>query len=519
VLLLRLLLLFFVVALPLSVVESASAAPPSTITPLDSWVYPALDKLSGLGLIQTTFQGTRPYTRNEVARQINEGLTRLTLIDSPQIGRELLFRLERDYCTELRALEHPERPASSYFVPLREFSAQYRYQEGRDVAIVGAGVVAAQFPLNVNNDGISYSEHNNAQLTFSADTRLGSFGLLSLRPQLLIVDNGRKKASTDVSLRNGRVATQLGAFEISLGRQSLWWGPGRHGALVLSNNAQPLDMLRITNPSPIRLPWFLKYLGRFKLDLFWSRLEAERVVPKPYFSGVRMALQPVDWFTLGASRGIMFGGEGRPGVGGADFLTIISGKNLSGGEDTSNSVAAVDFRLKFPFMWGVEFYGEAGGEDEAGGWLANSARLAGFYFPRIEPSGRLSLRLEYADLSHIDDNSPMWYRHGIYRSGYTYEGKLLGHHAGGGTNDYFAELVCFLPGESKVVLSYNYERRGSDRPIQEKHHQGVVEIGKTVGRFLSLSLDGRINKINNSGFVDGAGRTDWLVTVGGAIFF
>src|SRR5262249_40005191 len=44
----------------------------SPFVPLDSWVYPALDRLAALGYIKTQFLGLRPWTRAECLRQIEE---------------------------------------------------------------------------------------------------------------------------------------------------------------------------------------------------------------------------------------------------------------------------------------------------------------------------------------------------------------------------------------------------------------------------------------------------------------
>ena len=40
--------------------------------PQDSWVYPALDRLAGFGLIDSGFAGMRPWTRRECARLLSE---------------------------------------------------------------------------------------------------------------------------------------------------------------------------------------------------------------------------------------------------------------------------------------------------------------------------------------------------------------------------------------------------------------------------------------------------------------
>jgi membrane-associated phospholipid phosphatase len=44
----------------------------SSFVALDSWVYPALERLAALGYIKTQFTGLRPWTRAECLRQIEE---------------------------------------------------------------------------------------------------------------------------------------------------------------------------------------------------------------------------------------------------------------------------------------------------------------------------------------------------------------------------------------------------------------------------------------------------------------
>ena len=46
--------------------------PVSPSVPLHSWVYPALDKLAGMGFIESGIDGNRPYTRMEAARRVQE---------------------------------------------------------------------------------------------------------------------------------------------------------------------------------------------------------------------------------------------------------------------------------------------------------------------------------------------------------------------------------------------------------------------------------------------------------------
>jgi len=485
---------------------SIAFASPSAGIPLDSWIYPALDKLAGFGLIDSALQGDRPFSRIEAARLTAEGLAKAEAIQPPPVVGEILRRLE----SELRESLEEVRGGTNggYFKPVREFRLDAVFQDGDPSVIAGKRfgsgadlIDARQFALNTNNYGIEYEEDVTGQAILETEARLGRYLLINWRPLVLFDGEG-----ASLTTLQGTAALGLGPVEISVGRQSLWWGQGRHGSLILTNNAKPLDMVRITNPTPVLLPWVLKYLGPFRFDAFWSKLEEDRVVPEPYFSGLRLSFKPLPWFEFGGSRTVMFGGQGRPDVGWDDFITILGGKNLSGDEDNSNNVAALDARIRIPFLWNAEVYGEWGREDEAGGFIANKSWLAGLYLPQLEPSSRLSLRAEYADLSHIDDNSPVWYRHGIYRSGYTYEGNILGHHAGGGAKDYYLALTAWLPAGA-LTLECDYEERGYDQPIREKHLQPGMEALWDLNDTISLELKYALDQVENFGYEEGEDRT------------
>ena len=44
----------------------------SPYVPMDSWVYPAFDRLAAFGLLDSEFAGDRPWTRRECARLLGE---------------------------------------------------------------------------------------------------------------------------------------------------------------------------------------------------------------------------------------------------------------------------------------------------------------------------------------------------------------------------------------------------------------------------------------------------------------
>lgn len=484
------------------------AAPPSAPLPLDSWIYSAIERLDGFGLIDSALHGTRPWSRLEAARLIAEAKELSTRQALPPVVSQLLSRLEGEMRDDLADLADVAAP-TGYFKPLRSLDLSYHYREGEPSLI--AGTNARQLALDYNNDGIDYDDGHIGQLLWESEARLGGSFLVNLRPAFI----AREEGGTSLRLLQGTAALALGPIELSAGRQSLWWGQGRHGSLVLTNNAKPLDMVRLTNPSPVLLPWIFRYLGPFRFDFFVSRLEEERAVPEPWFGGFRLNFKPLPWLELGASRTAMIGGEGRPDVDFDDILTIIGGENLSGNDDTSNSVAAIDARVRLPFLGGAELYAEMGGEDEADmlgfiPFFANKSWLAGIYLPTLEPSRRLSLRLEYADLSHLDNNSPPWYRHEIYLSGYTYKKRILGHHVGGAASDLYGEIKLLLPGDVSVGLNCDYEKRGSDQLVEENHVQPGVELEWWTSDRLALSARYAFDRIENFNFIPGEDRENHL---------
>jgi hypothetical protein len=420
----------------------------------------------------------------------------------------VLNRLKTEFSDTLADID---AGSPTNYIKAREVQLKFISQNGEDSTTAGAGVDAKQFSLNYNNNGLNYQDHN-AQLTFQGEALLGGYVLIEARPIFLMQDGD--SSETDLRLLDGRVAIQLGVFELSAGRQSLWWGQGRHGSMLLSNNAKPLDMIRLTNPTPVLLPWIFNSLGPIRFDVFWSRLEDERVVSEPYFAGLRINFKPLPWVEFGAARTIIFGGEGRPDVDLDDFITILGGKNLSGDEDTSNSIASIDARIRLPFLYGAEIYGEYGGEDESGHFLAAGAWQTGVYLPKIEPSGRFSLRLEYADLSEIDNWAPPWYRHGIYRSGYTYEGMLMGHHVGGAGRDVYAELQCQCLANLTMAAAYNYEKRGVDADYPEKHNEISLSIDWQFSKHYGTEINLAHDRIDNADYVDGGTGNNELFSVG-----
>src|SRR5947209_135963 len=76
----------------------------STYVPLDSWVYPAMDRLAALGYLPTASMGMRPWTRLECARLVRKTDSAVaSAVPSTSMSNESLSLIEN-----LRAELAPE---------------------------------------------------------------------------------------------------------------------------------------------------------------------------------------------------------------------------------------------------------------------------------------------------------------------------------------------------------------------------------------------------------------------------
>jgi hypothetical protein len=282
-------------------------------------------------------------------------------------------------------------------------------------------------------------------------------------------------------------------WDLVIGKDSQWWGPGQHGALLLTDNAEPFTMIKIQNPSPITLPWIFKHLGPFGFTFFVTNLEKARPVPEPQLYGLRLDFKPSPYIEIGLERTVIFGGEGRPDNL-KNLLYSLFGQSHGGQDYSSSTYTNIDdqragFDIKLTIPWHVQpmqLYIEADGEDVASHrplpirW----AYLGGLYLPKILDAERFDLRLEYATTRGDSENPYVWYTNDTYTS-YTYKGDIIGHHMGTDSSDWFLETSYFIPEKNcRMFLAYDHEEHNLDVPGD---HEKKIEL--IAG--LSVSLEKR----------------------------
>lgn len=441
----------------LTVLASLCSALVSTNVPLDHWSYAAVDKLASYGLIDSAMLTTKPISRIEMARHIGQAMYRLKQEqDPPSVLIAIVERLKKEFEGELMAIGVLDGSfGGTYIKPVEDPYGKYLY--------------AKREPDIENVRGDKLRPGSNYRGGFASRGTLFDEFAFYLHPEYV----GSSEEGGDVDLIEGYGKAMAGPIEVELGKDSLWWGPGRHGSILMSNNAAPFTMIKVTNPQPMELPWILKGLGPFRAEWFLTELGDDRILPDTQLTGLRLNLRPHPLLELGASRVIMFGGEGVPHVGVLDYAKMFL---RTSEQATNNQIAGIDASLLVPLgnnplLRSLKFYGDAAGEDEAGALPSKWSYLLGLELNDILRTGRTDVRFEYTDTHQI------LYKHSIYTSGYTYDGRFIGHNVGPDAQDVFVQLSHYLTDDLIVAVAFDqqtFDMSGATHPRRD-----IVECNLT----------------------------------------
>ena len=435
----------------------------SPSVPLDSWVYPALDRLAGMGLIDSEFIGSRPWTRLECARLANEAGERLALTESP--AGEIYRQLEAEFAPELDpAATEPQARLESIYTRVGYISGM-PLEDGYHFA-----------ETQINDFGRPFGEGTSTSTGFSFYATAGPWTgyfrgelqtapavpalPLSARQFIATADQlpGVPPATGTSSIQqfqmlDAYVGLTLSNWEFSFGRQSLNWGPGdagQGGSLMFSDNAAPIDMFRVNRVTPLSIPFVSRFLGPMRAEFFFGQLAGQHFTagsdfatsgsfsveyqPQPFLHGERFSFKPTRNFEFGFSATGIQGGPGVPLTFGTFGHSIFgTGNGLPGTpQDPGDRRSGMDWSYRLPKLrdW-LTFYGDAFAEDQFSpiAYWDRSAIRGGLYFSHLPKVQRLDLRVEgvYTDvpaggaLSH-----GFYYFNFRFKEGYTNQGQLLG---------------------------------------------------------------------------------------------
>jgi membrane-associated phospholipid phosphatase len=474
--------------------SSANMGSPNV--PLDSWIYPALDRLAALGYVRTAILGMRPWTRLECVRQLDEAgdLLSLSRTDNPE-ATSLYEALTKEFSGDRELVQsHENRSArleSAYTrvtgisgTPLADgyiFGQTLTndfgrpYQEGFN-SVVGMSGWATSGPL------VSYGQAEYQHAPSAPALPLSAREFMYSQTNLPSVPPDTPIAGIDrVQLLDAYFGLTVENWEFSYGKQSLWWGPSQGGPFLFSNNSVPVNMFRLSRVSPFKLPSVLGWLGPMSFEWLLGQLSGTEFVYQvgtgiegqfgkpigrpPFIQGEKFSFKPTPNFEFSVAITVLFSGGPVPLTMHYLLKSYSPNANLSQGAiaDPGDGRSGIDFVYKVPGLrnW-LTFYGNAFTEDEFSplGYPRKSAFQGGLYMPHIPGIPKLDLRMEGGTTSPVDfpGCDGCFYVNNRYPNGYTNSGNLIGSSLGRGSQGEQAWSTYWFSPRSKIQFSYRHQK-------------------------------------------------------------
>lgn len=497
-----------------------SRAHASANLPLHHWAYEAIERLTAMGVIERAMVVPKPYSRKQAAQCVGRALDRIRSGEIRGDGQEavaepLLDRLLGEFRPELAGHEMMRGAQGSK-------KSGIRYG-GRVTTEVDAFSVGGSQTVRFreNRGGEYYANGIQNQTDVRGWLEIGDWATLMAQPKFIsnrhALGIGATNNSHNFYLRE--FSAKLTAFNVTLeaGRQTLWWGPGYHGSLLLTDQAFPLDMIKLGSEEPFRLPWVFRSLGEWKVNSFLARLERDRDFSRAKVFGLRVSYLPAGWLEIGATRLTQFDGRGRDQSFPETVLKTYGNPPNQTGAAETNEQFMLDIRATIPsvsylvpFPSGVQVYGELGSEDK---WSkipipSRAAFLGGLYIPQVFPGDTMDLRIEYADTDFTrrktsDHLANVWYNNGTYASGMRHRGFPLGHHMGTDAQDIFVRTTRLVSDNLQIGVNLNLQRRGAGQSPHESKKEFAADFTWWLSDRTQFTFGYTYQRIKNPGQITG----------------
>ena len=310
----------------------------STFVPMDSWIYPALERLGSMGLIPSQSDSIRPWTRQECRRQVRQAKDILFGFGSLDFDTDTNVRREamRLFPDLERELEEPDGRATAVLdsVYVREgailgpaltdgfhFGQTWWNDYGRPLgrgnsvlagysarAVAGRFFLYSRQELQTDPGAPAITPARAALLTELDDVHFTAPGVPvvpQVTPQAALAAYVRQRP---LDLYAG---VAFGGNALTFGKQEIFWGPTTMGPWAFSSNAEPTYNLRLVATRPHPFPLFPS-VGSYRFDVVFGKLSGHQYPARPYFNGQKIAFTFGRYLELSATRWSILWGVGHP---------------------------------------------------------------------------------------------------------------------------------------------------------------------------------------------------------------
>jgi hypothetical protein len=431
------------------------AALGSPYIPVDSWVYPAMLRLYGLGFVDNIYLGMRPWTRASVENMLEEAGARIEDADSDgdpaadeaqQIYEALNRFLYPDVQGPCLAHQGDTRIESVYTVargisgtPLRDsfhlgstivndYGRPYEngfnnYSGASGYAAAGRFVLYLRGEFQGAPSAAGYSA-SLAQALSTVDSTLYLNTTTNLPYNQTTIPMGPIATATDGRFLEAYISAQFLNHVISFGKQDNWLGPAEGGSMAFSNNAQNFYSFEINRIEPLRIPLLSRLTGPFRYEFIVGALRGHTFMPNPAYVAdpspeianvtnpgnpwvhiEKLSFRPTENLEFGFERTAIWAGEGHSPANIEDFLRSFfstyspSAADKDGPKDPGARFGAFDFSYRLPFVrkW-LTLYTDSEVHDDISPIDAprRAAYRPGIYLSHVPGVPRLDMRVEAA---------------------------------------------------------------------------------------------------------------------------
>ena len=442
--------------------------------PLDSWVYPAFERLFSMGYADSAYLGMRPWTRTSCLLILKETYPKLQDAPKDQEAWRIFQALAEEFGAEAgqtnpqakvhdvytRNMYIKGRPINDSFHFGQTLINDYGrpYQEGFN-ALDGFTAWAEGYHFSLDVRGEYEHAPGRAAYPESVQQLISNVDSTPLLPPEPVPQTNIFR------LINANFATSVANHEISVGKADDWWGPTQTGSMAISNNAVPIYALRINRVVPLRIPFVSDVLGPFRYEFLFGSLQGHRYPNAPWVHAQKFSFKPTRNLEFGFSRVVIFAGEGHvPLTFGSFWHSFTSFSNVSVAEKESRNdpgfrSSSFDFTWRLPFVenW-LTLYTDSIVHDDVSP-LAAPRRAAvnpGLYLSHFPKLPHFDLRAEAVSTDPVANSQGgqfLYYEH-EYIDGYTNKGNLFGSWMGRQGKGGQAWLTDWLSPKEYIQLGY-----------------------------------------------------------------
>lgn len=473
----------------------------STLVSMDSWIYPALERLAAMGLVPSQNVAIRPWTRQECRRQLREATDILYGFRALDYELDAGTRMEAEHLLPdlMRELREPDGRATATVesVYVREgailgpaltdgyhFGQTWWNDFGRPLGR-GNSVIAGYSARAVYGRLFLYSRQemqtdpglppvtaSRANLLNQLDNAPFVYSLAPVIPPEVLP---RPTPAVNAYVRQRPLDLYAGiAFagnSLSFGKQEIFWGPTTMGPWSFSANAEPTYNLRLMSTRPHAFPFF-PTLGSYRFDLVIGKLSGHKYPARPYFNGQKISLQFGRYLETSLTRWSVLWGVGHPMTLGTLkdnlFSSNSTGTTFAYGDrsDPGDRKSGFDFRLHMPGISNLlTIYGDAYADDELNPIDAprRVAWQTGAYVARLPYAHRADLRFEMASSEELakDEGGTRFFINNQYRDSNTNKGFLLGNAVGRDGRAFEGRIGVWMSARTRIEAGYRQNKISS----------------------------------------------------------